>query len=549
MKLNVDKIRSLCTEDSFERGLKYFEEGRVKEIEFFEGTVTATVEGTQKYRVTIHVDDDLEADCTCPYDRGGYCKHIVATLIALSKDYKEIKVKKKREEDRIASLLNRVGLEELREFLRAEFEKDPRLRTHFALYFTGEGEGKSVQDYKKEISQLWYDIPHDYGFIQGVEADFSDIQDLAQRYFEKGNFLEAAKIYRALCEEIAENIYIVDDSDRYYRGEFKDAMEKFALCIKEAGLKPEEKKRYINYLFNKYLEKDPDYFQENYMHALEEICTSKEDLEHWRKLLKPHLPKTLPDRERYWSEYYDAKELLMMQAFILDRLGEKKELYALLQKYYREDKDFCLLYAKRLERDGKIDQAVEVAEEGLRLFPAHLTSDIRRFLNKFYETLSPEKYRENLKNLFFQETDWSCYRKLKESSSREEWDRQLQEIITHFTNEEFLRYVLIDIYLEEGMHDKALKEALSANSLATLSAYHEELAPRYPKEYFQKYKELLIPFADSKTGRSHYKHIVLYLKKMKNIKGFENEFRDFVEMLKIRYSNRPAFQEEIRKLT
>jgi len=53
--------------------LKYFEEGRVKQVDFFGDTITAVVEGTENYRVTIRVNGDVEGRCTCPYDWGGIC--------------------------------------------------------------------------------------------------------------------------------------------------------------------------------------------------------------------------------------------------------------------------------------------------------------------------------------------------------------------------------------------------------------------------------------------------------------------------------------------
>jgi hypothetical protein len=185
---------------------------------------------------------------------------------------------------------------------------------------------------------------------------------------------------------------VVDDSDGYYSGEFHYAVEEFAKCLKEAGLKHEEKRGYIDYLSNKYLESDPDFFQEIYEQALEQVCTSKEDLEYWKKLLEPHLPKTLPDRDKNYHEYCNALGFLTMQANILEGLGEsgKEELYKILQKYYREDEDLFFSYLKLLEKGGKTDQAIKIAQEGLELFN-YLTDEISEFLNKLYESQLPEK--------------------------------------------------------------------------------------------------------------------------------------------------------------
>lgn len=440
-----------------------------------------------------------------------------------------------------------ISVDKLKGFLMIEFEKNPSLRDHFTIYFSGKGsKTRSIHDYKKEISLLYRETPGRHGFIEyGIEVDFSYIRDLADRYIKAGNLLEAATIYQALSEVIAENMEGVDDSDGYYGGEFAQAMEDFVNCINRAKLSYKEKKDYIDYLFGKYVENDPDYFQEHYDYALREICQSRDGLEHWERLLGPHLPKDLPDHSQ-WYKYYQAKELLGMQLHILDLLDDGKGFYSLIQRYYCKDHEFCLLYASRLEKDGKSKKAIKVAEEGLALFPDHLTKKIRRFLNRFYEKYSPERYKQNLITLFIQDRDWDDYERLKELCSKEEWKKIFHVIINGFSKDRFgSKDTIISIYLREEMFEEALKHVLTRRNLFALSMYHKDLSERFPKRYFDAYKELLIPSTDSKMGRTHYREIVKYLKQMKRIKGFEEEFRKLVKLLKTKYANRPAFLDEI----
>lgn len=416
MKLTLDEIRELCTESSYERGLEYFHQGRVIDLGQFGKKITATVAGTNDYKATIRADkEDIEASCTCPYNWGGYCKHIVATLIALSTDYHKVKKEGEEKEQRIEAILNSLSLDELKGFLRGEFEENLSLRDHFTIFFSGRGsKRRSIHDYKKEINLLYKEVAGRHGFIKyGVEVDLSYICDLADRYIKVGNFLEAASIYQALSEVIAENMGNVDDSDGYYGGEFEQAIENFADCTIEAGLNHKGKKGYIDYLFGKYMKKDPDYFQEHYDYALREICQPSQDLEYWKGLLEPHLPGDLPDHSQ-WREYYQTKKLLMMQLHILDRLDDVKGFYRLIQRYYRQDNEFCLLYANRLEKDGKTKEAVKIAEEGINIFPDHLAKGLRRFLSKFYKRQSPE-YKENLVALFLQDREWDDYENLKKA--------------------------------------------------------------------------------------------------------------------------------------
>jgi len=137
----IEQIRKLCTESSFERGIEYFRESAVRDLEQFGNRITSIVAGTSDYEVTMRMDkEDIEASCTCPYDWGGYCKHIVATLFALSENYKKIKRDKEEKERRIERILNNLSLHELKGFLMTEFEKNSSLRDHFTIYFSGKGQ-------------------------------------------------------------------------------------------------------------------------------------------------------------------------------------------------------------------------------------------------------------------------------------------------------------------------------------------------------------------------------------------------------------------------
>jgi uncharacterized Zn finger protein len=80
-------VRQHSTAESFARGQAYFHEGAVGVIVRRADTVQAEVAGSlpEPYRVTLIIPgtDEVHARCTCPYDWGGWCKHIVATSLAI----------------------------------------------------------------------------------------------------------------------------------------------------------------------------------------------------------------------------------------------------------------------------------------------------------------------------------------------------------------------------------------------------------------------------------------------------------------------------------
>ena len=84
-ELTPDQIQQRCTEQSYMRGLDYFHTGAIDNATLHEYTLSGTCEGTdiEPYRVTVELTPTgiASTDCSCPYDWGGDCKHIVALLL------------------------------------------------------------------------------------------------------------------------------------------------------------------------------------------------------------------------------------------------------------------------------------------------------------------------------------------------------------------------------------------------------------------------------------------------------------------------------------
>lgn len=81
-------IRAGANDQTFQRGSSYCRSGAVSAIVQRGNALTARVQGSEyePYEITVSLLDDgsiTTASCTCPYDWGGYCKHIVAVLLAV----------------------------------------------------------------------------------------------------------------------------------------------------------------------------------------------------------------------------------------------------------------------------------------------------------------------------------------------------------------------------------------------------------------------------------------------------------------------------------
>ena len=81
--LDQDGLRALADDRVVRRGLAYFKEHRVIDLGWDGRRLWGTVAGSEPYQVDIEDDgEDLLFDCSCPFEWGPCCKHVVAVLLA-----------------------------------------------------------------------------------------------------------------------------------------------------------------------------------------------------------------------------------------------------------------------------------------------------------------------------------------------------------------------------------------------------------------------------------------------------------------------------------
>ena len=151
--------------DILERGIEYYRQGEVEELEKTDYGYSAVVYGIDVYDVDIIADDGelTEMTCTCPYaQEGNNCKHMAAVLAAIeelssreerdSLTYEEtsnvisfedekIKMQERFLDECICSesaeeLVANADFDEIEAFLISELESDERMLNRFKLFTT-----------------------------------------------------------------------------------------------------------------------------------------------------------------------------------------------------------------------------------------------------------------------------------------------------------------------------------------------------------------------------------------------------------------------------
>ncbi|MGI6553533.1 MAG: SWIM zinc finger family protein [Bacillota bacterium] len=101
MKYNETGLNRIIDRATYAKGLNYYFEGRVEELDF-DGvdTIRVVVRGTFSYQFLLEISEDgklTRANCNCPaFYQYEVCKHIAAVIIAMQRSNHERGKKKKR---------------------------------------------------------------------------------------------------------------------------------------------------------------------------------------------------------------------------------------------------------------------------------------------------------------------------------------------------------------------------------------------------------------------------------------------------------------------
>ena len=171
-----------------QRGKEYFQEGKVKDFQYVNGECSANIEGKEKYRASLRLNDDgsFSYHCSCPYPH--LCKHVVA--LAYMADEED----KKKYQNIYAELLSKIRSVSFSESLE-EFKGLPYKINGFSSQLNEEERKKLIILYLSNMAKV---LP----------------------FFENGNIVERISLFEekgkwndAYLEEIIQGVLLSSKDD------------------------------------------------------------------------------------------------------------------------------------------------------------------------------------------------------------------------------------------------------------------------------------------------------------------------------------------------
>jgi uncharacterized Zn finger protein len=382
-------IRANAAPDSFSRGQSYFNNGAVADLARRGNTLQGQVEGSQytPYRITITFDQGgvTLASCTCPYDWGGWCKHIVAVLLTCLYEGEDIETRPALDEllaelDRAQLQALLVGLAERNPELADAIERQAALLQLASAAPQARQVGGSVrrspidqESIRRQVRIImqsaerdeddYYDYYDDEGDPgEDVVTQTRELLSQAERFTTGGDARSALAILEAITDEYLNGYRaLYDDYEEHY-GQYEGAASEFfaeladawAEAILSANLSADERRAWIKKLAVWHDEAD-DVGEEGAFAMAVTAAEQGWDYPPLQRVLAGEI--TVQGAWEGDSPDY-ADELALARLRILERQGRHQEYLYLAEAEGQLDRYVLML--------AKLGQTQEALDEGLK---------------------------------------------------------------------------------------------------------------------------------------------------------------------------------------
>jgi uncharacterized Zn finger protein len=586
VQLTEKQIRERASEQSYQKGSAYYKSDAIYNpaLQITPGgvTLTAQCEGSSAPFYRLHVELDAggvrSASCTCPYDWGGDCKHIIALLLMFIHKPDEFS-----EQKSVNELLAGMEKDALVALILRLVERDPDLYDALELAIpaakitaqpasSGTTRKRQTQvseeTYRKQINRIlkqayrgdYYD---EWGSTPGYVEDLGDILGTGMKFLDAGDAEGALIILRVLLEELTEDY----GSEMDYDGDLACVIQDIGMPLTEAILSVE---------FEPGARQELEGAMQNVLDNLDEMIEAEDKLELILAALE-HGWGELPDEETEWEEYDEEYWMVLDQlkqarlnvlarkgddeAFLksaeksdvkrytlkLIELGRLDEAVKASEKLENTSDAFAV--AQKLREVGRLKDAIALAEKGLEMGGYYL-NQLAIWLAPLEESqgrtdMASKAYR----TAYDESPSIEVYRHIKRLAGAN-W-KNLQTALTRKADGGYSKDVLVDIYLEEGDWDAAIKVAEQDMwSFRLLEKVADTVMPYRPdwviRVSFKQSNELI-----EKTQSKLYPIAARWLERAKkgyHQKGQDAEWQAYIDNLRATYARRPALQREIKEL-
>lgn len=603
-KITESMIRAGTSPESFRRGEEYYRDGAVSSTAIQGTLLSGECAGTYApyYQVQVELDEAgiANTSCTCLYEYGGYCKHIVAVLLAYLHHPKSFAARKAP-----AELLTDLDHNDLISILTKLIQEQPDLYNRIEAMTSVPSKSKKkrkkkvdIEVYRRHILSIVHSLDgmrmsEAYWHVGGLANQLREVQESAVKFLDVGDAETALEILLLLLDEASRAIEYIDDSDGELGGYVGDLGTPLAEAILSLELSQVERDRLVRRL-EKLIDYAGDYGMEGNLDIA--VQAAKFGWEDVPKGMNPVRRTAYKVDENEgpedWDEDEDGDEegesdihergfpivsgfddLTEAKLNVLERQDRTEEYLALCKKeerHLRYALKLCdlkqvaesvkyakkhlstaeesLQVAQRLRELRLVTEAIEIGEHGLKLNGSK--AGLGEWLGAVEESQGRTKQAlESWMAAFPEHPSLETYKTIKRLAGTA-WGRLRPEVLATLRRSHD-KQVLAEVFLLEEEWDDAIKVAEGRDVwypvVETVVDGVAQHRPEWVVKISLKHAERLMPEAKSKN----YPIAAAWLKRAKQaykLLGKSDEWKRYLGEIKEKYKRRPALQNQLARL-
>ena len=469
-----------------ERGMAYYCEGCVEDLEIYEDEITAVVEGTEQYDVSIELDEDgvFSMECTCPYAEGGEnCKHMAAVLYA----WQDEKKGSRGANAQIREAVERADEALVRRFLADALLRDDKLRRRFIMEVQPDSAPSLLDEIESAVDEIVDRYMKD-GYI-----DYSEADDFI---CELGNILDDEAIPRMEHGQIGDAFHIstlvflalddveMDDSN----GGMTIIADACSSIWKQIAERADDgmRQKMFDWLLAHSSGVIVDYLEDFIIDAMMEYFDAPEYTE---KLLNSE-QETLDRALCKGNDSYLVRRCVQNCMRLMEKRGDSADAMDAWCAQYRTVSCVRDVMIERRRQAGKWAEAAALLKEAIAQEADGIIGSARYHLQlkDAYAALGrKDEYQNELWKIVTEisPANMDVYREYRSLFEPENWIAERERLFAALS-----RYAdIAALYADEKLYDRLLERALAAHGIYLLKRYETALAERYPEQVLQKYAD------------------------------------------------------------
>lgn len=530
------------------RGVDYYRDGRVLDLRYRNSEVTAQVEGSETYTVSVTFNKkrDCITDyfCDCPYGEDGTpCKHLAAVLCAVQ-DGAQSPIPEEKSEHTVEALVGLLSESQMRSLLIRFAEGDSHIKEVIQLAATNELPQTQKDQWEADLEELTDSMSDRHGFIDYEDA--SEYCDALEEYMNDrlpdllfvGKTMDAFQLTWLTFQTGVEQD--MDDSDGGLSVLASFCMDAWSQILKQADL--EEQREILHWFTAHYASLELGrMFLDEYLYD----APWKDEI---RSKLLSFLDRQIQECLKNENSQYRLEDLVVYRVKWMERIGwskEEQEQYFTQYHYLPKIREVKITQAKQ---SGDWATALALLEESREIDqdkPGLVAKYSAQIIEIYERTDNRESLLKELRDYLyeFRQDDLVYVLKLKAMLTPEEWTAERDRLL----NSETMRFQIYTLLEQEQMYEELMQRIEKNTDIHALERYERLLKKSYGQRCLNVYVTHLQDAMGRACNRKAYWSVIQTLKKVRKYPDGKAAAQSLADYWKEKYPRRTSMLDELRK--